>query len=405
MRILFDASQMPPRRAGAGVYMYRLGRALAAHAAEHPLLLVDRHGAFADLAGMPGVTVRRVDAGGRARRFLWEQTALPRLAREWGADVIHGPHHSLPLLRAGRAAVVTVHDITFDLLPRRYPLARRLYMRAITRLGLTRAHRVIVPSSFVRDALARRYGVPSGRVHVVPEAAAPDLARVQDQTRLAEVRARYGLPDRVLFSLGTLEPGKNRETLFAALREVRRRGLPHVLAVAGQQGWLVDHRRDLGDLEDAVQLLGYVPDSDLGALYSLADAFLFPSWLEGFGLPPLEAMQCGTPVISSARPAMPEVLGTAALYADPRQPNAWADAIERLTTDTALRDDLVKRGLARAARYNWARAARETLTVYAAALGAAPPPAPVASAPCPWLRQGRGEPRSDFASSDGAGSH
>jgi glycosyltransferase involved in cell wall biosynthesis len=273
--------------------------------------------------------------------------------------------------------VVTIHDITFDLLPRRYPPSRRLYMRAITRLGLLRAGRVIVPSAFVRDALAGRYGVAVERVRIVPEAAAPELARVADRARLDAVRARYGLPERVLLSLGTLEPGKNRETLFVALHELRRRGLPHMLAVAGGQGWLVEHAAALGDQAEHVRLLGYVPDADLAALYSLADVFLFPSWLEGFGLPPLEAMQCGTPVISSHRPAMPEVLGDAALYADPRDAFAWADAVERLTIDAALRDDLIARGHQRAARYSWARAARETLAVYVAALrGAAPSPGP-----------------------------
>ena len=113
---------------------------------------------------------------------------------------------------------------------------------------------------------------------------------------------------------------------------------------------------------------GYVPDADLAALYSLADVFVFPSWLEGFGLPPLEALACGTPVVSSNRPAMPEVLGDAVLYADPRDPTAWADAVERLPGDTALRQTLVGCGLERAGRYSWRRAAVETLAVYEAAL-------------------------------------
>ena len=213
MRIAFDATAMPARRAGAGVYMYHLARALAEHAEEHPLLLFDRQGAFEDLAGRNGLCVRRVRATGRAQRFAWEQSVLPLRVRRWRADVLHGPHHALPLLPAAPAAVVTVHDITFDLLPRRYTRARRWYMRAITRLGLLRADRIIVPSSFVRDALSRRYGVPAERIHVVPEAAPPEMGRVADGDMLQRVRARYRLPARFLLSVGTLELGKNRETL------------------------------------------------------------------------------------------------------------------------------------------------------------------------------------------------
>lgn len=364
MRIAFDATAMPARRAGAGVYMYQLGRALAAQAGEHPLLLLDRHGAFDDLAGTPGVTVRRVEAAGRAQRFAWEQMRLPALVRRWGADLLHGPHHALPFLSAARAAVCTVHDLTFDLMPHRYTPARRWYMRAITRLGLLRADRVIVPSTWVRDALVRRYRVPADRVHIVPEAAAPEMARVTDRDRLRSVRDRYRLPDRFILSVGTLEPGKNREVLLLALDILRRRGVSRVLVIAGGRGWGPSASR----LPPSIVHLGYVPDADLPALYSLADVFVFPSWLEGFGLPPLEALACGTPTVASPRPAMPEVLGDAVLYADPRDPATWADAIERAATDSALREVLVARGLARAAGYSWRRAAAETIAVYAAAL-------------------------------------
>lgn len=364
MRVAFDATAMPRQRAGAGVYMYQLGRALAARTRTTPLLLLDRHGAFDDLAGGEGLTLRRVRADGRARRFLWEQTAMPWLVRRWHADVFHGPHHALPLLPAATAAVTTIHDITFDLIPRRYTRGRRLYMRVITRLGLLRADRVIVPSAFVRDALIRRYRVSATRIDVVPEAAAPEMARVTDPIVLREVRQAYALPERFVLSVGTLEPGKNRETLVRAVAEARRRGVPHALVVVGGAGWLAGPSQP----DDGVIFTGYVPDAHLAALYSLAEIFVFPSLLEGFGLPPLEAMACGAPVIASNRPAMPEVLGDAALYADPRQPAAWADAIERLATDATLRRSLAERGLVRAAAYSWDRAAQQTIAVYEAAL-------------------------------------
>jgi glycosyltransferase involved in cell wall biosynthesis len=193
------------------------------------------------------------------------------------------------------------------------------------------------------------------------------MTQVRDPGRLSDVQTRYRLPDRFLLSVGTLEPGKNRETLTRALSLIHERGTHLPLVVVGQRGWLDDAG---ASSEPAGQIiyLGYVPDADLPALYSCAEAFLFPSWLEGFGLPPLEALACGTPVISSRRPAMTEVLGDAALFADPRDPAAWADSIERLAADRALRANLIGRGLARASTFSWDRSARATLDVYAAAL-------------------------------------
>ena len=367
MRIAFDASSMPARPAGAGRLMHELGHALAPYAAGNPLMLLDRFGAFDDLKGHPGVSLHRVPSVGRVRRAGWEQASLPRVVRRWGADILHGLHHSLPLVPAATVNVVTIHDITFDVLPHRYTASRRWYMRAITRLGLLRADAVIVPSSWVRSALARRYGVPEERVHVVPLAPPASMNPVRDPGRLSEVQTRYRLPDRFLLSVGTLEPGKNRETLTRALSLTHGRGIRLPLVVVGQRGWL-DDTDAAGEPIEQTSYLGYVPDEDLPALYSRAEAFLFPSWLEGFGLPPLEALACGTPVISSRRPAMTEVLGDAALFADPRDPAAWADSIEWLVTDRRLRANLIARGLARAATFSWDRSAQSTLEVYAAAL-------------------------------------
>lgn len=367
MRIAYDASSMPARPAGAGRLMHELGHALAAYASDNPLLLLDRFGAFDDLAGCPGVTLHRVPPVGRVRRAGWEQASLPRVVRRWGANVLHGLHHSLPLAPAATANVVTVHDITFDVLPRRYTASRRWYMQAITRLGLLRADAVIVPSSWVRSALARRYGVPVDRVHVVPLAPPAVMTPVRDPERLSDVNTRYRLPDRFLLSVGTLEPGKNREMLTRALSLTHRRGVHLPLVVVGQRGWLADAGAD-NQSSGQIIYLGYVPDVDLPAIYTRAEAFLFPSWLEGFGLPPLEALACGTPVISSRRPAMTEVLGDAALFADPRDPSAWAGLIERLATDHTVRTNLAARGLARASSFSWDRSTRATLDVYAAAL-------------------------------------
>ena len=385
MRIALDATAMPARRAGAGVYTYHLTHALAAALPPGVELVVfDRWGAFGDLAGRPGATVERVQLPSRGRRIAWEQTRLPAALRRLGVSLFHSPHHSLPALRLGWRTVVTVHDVTFRLLPWRYTLARRTYMTACTALAARRAEAVIVPSRAVARDFVRLFGARPERVTVVPEAPPPTMRVVVDPVARAAARLRLRVPERFILSVGTLEPGKNRANLLRAFALLRRRGLPHSLVIAGQPGWggeragaPADRARFIGPLpgiRGTVLYTGYVPDPDLPLLYNLAEAFVFPSWREGFGLPPLEAMACGVPVVASDRPAMPEVLGDAACYAPPDRPAAIAEALERVLTDERLRADLRARGLRRAAGYSWERAARETLAVYR---GLTSPPGPL----------------------------
>jgi glycosyltransferase involved in cell wall biosynthesis len=368
MHVLIDATAMPANRAGAGVYTYQLTRALA-HAvpAGDRLTVVDRWAAFSDLSALPSVTVQPARLGSRARRALWEQSALPLLLRRIGADVFHSPHHSMPVVSGWVRTVVTVHDVTFRLMPWRYTRMRRWYMSLVTALTARCADAIIVPSRSVASDLTRLFGVPAARINVVPEAAPPSMRVIGDPDLLSAARRRLALPERFILSLGTLEPGENRANLLRAFARLRARGLPHALVVTGQRGWRDDGGAMLAarlGVTASVHFTGYVSDADLPLLYNLADAFVFPSWREGFGLPPLEAMACGVPVVASDRPAMPEVLGDAALYAAPDQPQAIADALERALTDRALRDELRTRGSAQAARYSWQRAADETLAVY-----------------------------------------
>jgi glycosyltransferase involved in cell wall biosynthesis len=175
-----------------------------------------------------------------------------------------------------------------------------------------------------------------------------------------------------VLSVGSLEPGKNRERLLQAFARLRARGLAHTLVVAGQRAWRYEGEQPLAQrlgLADSVRFLGHVPQADLPALYSAADLFAFPSLYEGFGLPALEAMACGTPVVASNVSAVPEVVGDAALQVSPLDVGALADAMERLLRDERLRADLRERGLKRAAEFSWEKAARRTAEVYEWAAG------------------------------------
>ena len=381
MRIAYDATAMPRLMAGAAVYTYELARALATVDRDHEYVIFARGRHFDDLPAMrpgppagpayrtgrrAGVRVLKVRAPSRLLRLLWEQTVLPLRLRHLRIDVLHSPHHTTPLVPSGCRRVVTFHDLTFFLLPERYPTTRRLYFQTMTRLSARVADAVIVPSEAVRADVMRILGLPPERVFAIPEAAGPAF-HPQDAAAVEAVRRRYGLDGPFILSVGSLEPGKNRERLLEAFARLRARGLEHTLVVAGQRAWRYEGEEPLAQrlgLADSVRFLGHVPQADLPALYSAADLFAFPSLYEGFGLPALEAMACGAPVVASNVSAVPEVVGDAALQVPPLDVEALADAMERLLRDEPLRANLRERGLKRAAGFSWEDTARRTAEVY-----------------------------------------
>jgi len=370
MRIAIDATAIPRLMAGAGVYTYQLVRALAAFEAEHDYVVFTRSDAFDDLARQrPRVRVVQVAAPSRPERLLWEQFLLPGRLRRLAIDVLHSPHHTTPALPLPCRRVVTLHDVTFFLLPQRYPPARRLYFQAITRAAARLGQAIITPSQTVKRDVVRVLGVPEEKVTAIAEAPAPEFAPLEDADALGRMRWRYKLPTHYILSVGNLEPGKNRGRLIAAYSRLREKGLQHHLVIAGQRAWRYESELELVRrlrLDDVVHFLGYVDGADMPGLYSGADLLAFPSLYEGFGLPVLEAMACGTPVVTSSVSALPEVAGDAALLVDPKDVAGLAEAMERAVADEALRADLRARGLKRAGEFSWDKAARETVRVYEA---------------------------------------
>lgn len=357
--------------AGAGVYTYEIIRAVAAANTRHTLVVFSRPGLFDDLADEGMVHLVTVDPPWRGARLAWEQTALPALLRKLRIDVLHSPHHHTPLLAKvpigpETKLVVTIHDLTFMVLPERYRLARRLFMETVTRASARAADAIITPSQTVRRDVLARLNIPGERVVAIPEAASKAY-RPAPRLQVQEVMARYGLREPYILSVGSLEPGKNRARLLHAIAALRQREIDCSLAIVGQPAW--DYERDYDlvrhlHLGDRVSFLGYVPDQDMPPLYTGATAFAFPSLYEGFGLPVLEAMACGIPVVTSSGSATAELGQEAALLVDPYDTAAIADAIERVLKDRTLRTDLQERGLERAAEFSWERAAQETILLY-----------------------------------------
>jgi glycosyltransferase involved in cell wall biosynthesis len=365
--IAFDASSVPPNPAGAGMYTLNLLRALARVDNGHDYVVYARSHSLAQLEGLPA-SFEIVDIGqkSRAGRLLWEQAALPLDLRRRKARLLHSPHHTTPIAYCPCPRVLTVHDVTFFILPERYPLARRLYFQAITMLAARRSKAVLVPSASVSEEARSFLGIPRDRVTVTPEGVDPSFRPV-DAGEAAKVAARYGLPEGYLLSLGSREPGKNREVIFEAMRYlIDFGGDPH-LAVVGQAAWGAEQEVSLAQqfgLGGRVTFTGYVPQVDLPALYSGAGVFLFPSLHEGFGLPVLEAMACGAPVVTSNASALPEVAGDAAILVDPHDARAIAEAVERIGADPAQKAGLREAGLRRAAGFTWDACAKATLDVY-----------------------------------------
>lgn len=283
-------------------------------------------------------------------------------------DVLHVQFTAPPFCPC--PVVVSVHDLSFEHLPQTFHRRSRTQLRLTVRHSVRRAARVLTLSEHTRNDVMATYGIARPMIEVIPIAASPKFEPVLDDKELQRVRHIYRITSDYILSVGSIQPRKNLVRLVRSYTLLRDKlgadKLPKLVFV-GKRAWLYDETlRALEDasLGDSVILTGYVPESDLPALYTGATCFVYPSIFEGFGLPPLEAMQCGTPVIIGNRTSLPEVVGDAALAVDPFDVNAIAAAIEQILYKPALRDKLRVRGLERAKMFDWQETARRTLSVY-----------------------------------------
>ncbi len=379
MRIAFDGSTLRPGRTGVGYYTEHLLHHLVQEATDDEVVVVSNR-PVDTTSPLPAHV--RVEAGGRWRapRLIWLQAQAPRVLREIEADVAHFTNGMMPVAGA-TPTVVTIHDMSLTLYPRFHPARRVLLNRPLVNLAARRAGAIITVSESAKRDIVRLYGLPPDRVHVIHEAPAPRFRPVREPAPLARVRARYGLGDRVILYVGTIEPRKNLPRLIEAFARRRRTGelRGHQLVCAGPYGWLSgDIDRLVWDLGagDAVRFTGYVPFDDLPALYSLSEMFVFPSMYEGFGLPVVEAMACGAPVITGRNSALAEIAGGAIAHVDRLDADAIGETMVALAADRDRRERLSMLGLERAQSFSWRRAARETLEIYRRVARHAPAPAP-----------------------------
>jgi glycosyltransferase involved in cell wall biosynthesis len=368
MTIYFDISAAIHRRAGLGRYAESLGRSLRPLLGERLAFFYNAEAGIEPLAGLSDVPARTVSLGYKPWRMLVWLGQLARVPFNRllpGVSLYHATEHLLmPLPRT--PTVLTVHDLIFRRYPAHHKPLNRGYLNLTMPLFCRRASHIIAVSEQTKRDVMEAYGIPGEKITVVYEAAAPGF-KPQEPAAIAAARARYGLPERYLLSVGTIEPRKNLARVLAAFEQLHGEGLVDAFVIVGKKGWLYEDffaRLEQSPARHAVIFPGWVADDDLPALYAGAGAVAFPSEYEGFGLPVLEGMACGAPVVCSNTSSLPEIAGDAALLVDPVDTAAITSALRRILREPELAAELRRRGHAQAGRFSWDATAIQTVAVY-----------------------------------------
>jgi glycosyltransferase involved in cell wall biosynthesis len=375
MRIAIDYSAAVNQRAGIGRLVRNQVLALAEVDHDNDYRLVyarPNRGSTPQFPKAVNFSRREVGLGERWLTILWHRAKVP-VPADWlsgPVDLYHCPDFVLPPLRRARG-ILTVHDLAFLMRPDCADHRLRAYLEEVVPRSVRRADFIIADSENTRNDLVVLLGVKSSSVAVVPGGVEDRFTRIRDADQLQRARARLGVGDApFVLSIGVIEPRKNLNGLMDAFRVLKEHANTPAdlkLVLAGGKGWLYDdiyqHHAE-SPVRDDILLPGFVSDDLLPAIYSAAEALAFPSLYEGFGLPILEAMACGTPVVASRASCLPEVAEGAALLVDPNNIDGLASALELALMDVDVRTRLIQQGLQRAAQYTWTRAAEQLLGVY-----------------------------------------
>ncbi len=367
MKIAFDLRRI--KNLGIGRYMKCLVEAILAQEPQGDYLLILPPGA----EGMIQIVGSRAETITPKLKYysVREQIQLPRILRDHKVDLLHAPHFMLPLVRPC-SSVVTIHDVIGltwkeDLESR----IGRVYYRWMIAAAVRLADRIITDSKFSRDDIVRCLGVDPEKVQVIYPGISPDFQQISDNAELENIRAKYRIEDDYIVYAGIYKRRKNHAGLLRAFRTFLSNGGRANLVLVGP---LKEGEQELRRLADELRIskkvifAGFVDDYELRALYSAAKVYACPSLYEGFGFTVLEAMACGTPAVCAGETSLPEVAGDAALYANPRNPEEFAQALHEVFTNASLRSALIEKGRKNLRRFSWANTAKKTLGVYEDAL-------------------------------------
>lgn len=361
------SGQQSYRRAGIHQYIFQLLSEISRFSKNFDLTVYANE--TADLPPVPRMRFAktRLPTERPLARILWEQLLWPLAINREQADLLHSMAFVTPFW-SPCPSVVTVYDLSFIYYPERYPAFRRHYLTSQTRRSCRSARRVVAISESGRQDIHRLFGVPLSRIAVVP----PGVSEIYYKRETAEVEAfrhQEALPEQFLLHVGTLQPRKNLLILIEALAKLKRPDL--LLVLIGGKGWFFDEifeRVKALDLEKQVRFTGYVDDEALPLWYNAATVFVFPSLYEGFGMPVLEAIACGTPVIAAETSSIPEVTGEAARLFDPNDAAALAQHIETMLNNPAEMALMGESGVEQAQQFSWANSAKKMMAVYENAL-------------------------------------
>ena len=377
-RIALDYTPAVKQAGGIGRYVRELTKALASIDQSSAYRLFAAGAKIAELPQPPADNFTwkptRVSSVWLARLWHRARVPLPIEAFTGSVDLFHATDFVLPPTRSRSRALLTVHDLSFVRVPSAASPPLKAYLDAVVPPSVEAADHILADSEATKADLIDLYNTPRDKISVLYSGVNPRFRRVEDPAALQAVRLKYGLANiSYILSVGTVQPRKNYSRVVQALAALRQTGRDLHYVIAGGSGWLQDELWETiarTGMQDCVHLLGLVADDDLPALYSCARSLLMASLYEGFGLPLLEAMACGTPVITSNLSSLPEVAGKAALLVDPHDTDAIAEAILRLETNDEARSQLMRSGYEQAKHFTWERAARQLKSVYDDMLGA-----------------------------------
>ncbi|GAB4272175.1 MAG: glycosyltransferase family 1 protein [Candidatus Promineifilaceae bacterium] len=374
-RIGIDVTSALTQGAGIGRYTRELVRAVVAEESGHTFhlfsaRLVGEPPVPNPLPDVPHVVYRPAPLGERWLYRLWYRLRLP-LPVQWVTgelDLFHSPDFVLPPVNGRIPTLLTVHDLSFIHYPHVFPKPLVDYLNRVVPWSVRRATHILADSASTQEDLMRLWGVPAEKITVLYCGVSPQYQPITDAARLTAVRQKYALGDLpFVLSVGTVQPRKNYKMLIRAFKGVAEK-LPHALYIAGGTGWM--HDEILAEIENQglngrVRFLGFVDDADLPALYSAADLFVYPSLYEGFGLPPLEAMACGTPAILSNTSSLPEVAGEdGAVLLPPQETAVWQQTILTMLQSPQKREKVANAGRKQSQKFTWQQAAKQLLTLY-----------------------------------------
>ena len=373
MRIALDYTAGIRQEAGIGYYVRSLLDAMLAEDKENEYTLITsgRPTRERPFPKAPNVRGRSIFIPDRYLNILWYRLHAPLHANLFTGkvDIYHGPDFVLPPLSGRIRKVVTIHDLAFLEHPEYAVPSLTAYLNKVVPASVAAADAVAAVSHDAARTLVEHFSTPREKIAVIPNGLRPHFRRITDPILLGATTNKFGLKHPLVLGVGTLQPRKNHIGLIKAFHQAQsdKKNRPAMLALAGGHGWLYEETRQLVadlKLEKKVRFLGAVSDLELTILYSLADVFAFPSFYEGFGVPPIEAMACGAPVVTSNTSSLPEVVGDAALTVDPHNIDELATAILRLIKDEKLREELRQKGYERAQLYTWPKSAQKMLDVY-----------------------------------------